>query len=295
MKLANNNLKKWEYGAELKPHYSIRKLTIGAASVLLGTTLGLWLGKNATVVRATDENKGKEDKVHETTDSKTETSAITQNTQVKIEPVQEDHANTDELQNIDLINTGLKGATSDTLKNQNKLTQLSKINTLRKTSSVIPASSSLPQDQLEAFKLDGMNFAKEPATPSVPDKSSNYKTVTDWAGVKNALNSDVEGVKIEGNISASGDLNIKEDRKFTINGLNGASLSLGQHVINNNGELTLKNITVNGSVPGDKSKEAIKHRNTMTSGNSTKMNITGHGDTASLSLIGLAGVKKKKH
>lgn len=35
----NNRIKKMEKGAERKPHFAIRKLTIGAASVLLGTSL----------------------------------------------------------------------------------------------------------------------------------------------------------------------------------------------------------------------------------------------------------------
>lgn len=40
--------------ATRQSHFGIRKLTIGAASVLLGTTL--WLGTNANVTHAEDEN-----------------------------------------------------------------------------------------------------------------------------------------------------------------------------------------------------------------------------------------------
>lgn len=73
-----------ENAAERQSHFGIRKLTIGAASVLLGTTL--WMN-NGNVVQASDNgndgNKG--DKA--TNDSKTETPQITDDTKVVIEKV----------------------------------------------------------------------------------------------------------------------------------------------------------------------------------------------------------------
>ncbi|WP_289762627.1 mucin-binding protein, partial [Lactobacillus intestinalis] len=78
----NNRIKKMENAAERQSHFGIRKLTIGAASVLLGTTL--WMN-NGNVVQASDNgndgNKG--DKA--TNDSKTETPQITDDTKVVIE------------------------------------------------------------------------------------------------------------------------------------------------------------------------------------------------------------------
>ncbi|MGQ5710018.1 mucin-binding protein, partial [Lactobacillus sp. PSON] len=53
----NNRIKKQEKNAECQSHFAIRKLTIGAASVLLGTTL--WLN-NGNVVKA-DANSDKRD------------------------------------------------------------------------------------------------------------------------------------------------------------------------------------------------------------------------------------------
>lgn len=50
----NNCVDKMEKTAERKPHFAIRKLTIGAASVLLGTSL--WLGVNGNVSHAADVN-----------------------------------------------------------------------------------------------------------------------------------------------------------------------------------------------------------------------------------------------
>lgn len=91
MKFANNELKKWENSAEHKSHYSIRKLTIGAASVLLGTTL--WLGKDATVVHAADENTGNDNEgVHQATEAGKSTPQVNANTKVVVQAAQADSA-----------------------------------------------------------------------------------------------------------------------------------------------------------------------------------------------------------
>ncbi|MDE7055862.1 MAG: YSIRK-type signal peptide-containing protein, partial [Lactobacillus sp.] len=62
----NNYIEKTEKVAERQSHFGIRKLTIGAASVLLGTTL--WLGNNAKVANAdTNADKNNLDKANEET------------------------------------------------------------------------------------------------------------------------------------------------------------------------------------------------------------------------------------
>lgn len=55
----NNRIKRMEDAAKRQQHFSIRKLTIGAASVLLGTTL--WLGTNASVAHAETNDKSNAD------------------------------------------------------------------------------------------------------------------------------------------------------------------------------------------------------------------------------------------
>ena len=50
----NNRLKRMEEAAERQSHFGIRKLTVGAASVLLGITL--LFGANAKVARAAETN-----------------------------------------------------------------------------------------------------------------------------------------------------------------------------------------------------------------------------------------------
>lgn len=84
------------------------------------------------------------------------------------------------------------------------------------------------------------------------DEYSNYKTVTDWSGLQSAISSGAQGVNIKGTINpgwfSNGNLNINGD--FTIHGVDGAVLNLGQNRIINNGQLTLADVTVNGSVMG---------------------------------------------
>ncbi|MCC4330647.1 YSIRK-type signal peptide-containing protein, partial [Limosilactobacillus reuteri] len=85
------------------------------------------------------------------------------------------------------------------------------------------------------------------------DEYSGYKTVTDWNGLQSAALSGAQGVNIKGNITpgwfGNSDLNINGN--FTIHGVDGAVLNLGQNKINNNGQLTLADVTVNGSIMGN--------------------------------------------
>ncbi|PKZ85140.1 YSIRK-type signal peptide-containing protein [Lactobacillus crispatus] len=56
----NNRIKKMEKSAERKPHFAIRKLTIGAASVLLGTSLWLAVDSSTSHAAETDSNGERE-------------------------------------------------------------------------------------------------------------------------------------------------------------------------------------------------------------------------------------------
>ncbi|MDE6492281.1 MAG: YSIRK-type signal peptide-containing protein, partial [Lactobacillus sp.] len=78
----NNRIKKMEKAAERQSHFGLRKLTVGAASVLLGTTL--WMS-NENFVQASDSGNDGDNGHHATDDSKTETPKITDDTKVVIE------------------------------------------------------------------------------------------------------------------------------------------------------------------------------------------------------------------
>ncbi|WP_436632478.1 mucin-binding protein [Lactobacillus acidophilus] len=78
----NNRAKQMENVAERQPHFSIRKLTIGAASVLLSTTL--WMSVNTSSVHAENIDNSDND-AHEATESNTETPSINDDTKVVVE------------------------------------------------------------------------------------------------------------------------------------------------------------------------------------------------------------------
>ncbi|WP_279117607.1 YSIRK-type signal peptide-containing protein, partial [Lactobacillus intestinalis] len=80
--MVSKNNRKMENVAERQSHFGIRKLTIGAASVLLGTTL--WMS-NGNVVQASDNGNDGNNGDHAADDSKTETPKITDDTKVVIE------------------------------------------------------------------------------------------------------------------------------------------------------------------------------------------------------------------
>ena len=52
----NNRLEKFQQSAQRQNHFSIRKLSIGAASVLLGTSL--YLGTQTSSAQAAEQNGG---------------------------------------------------------------------------------------------------------------------------------------------------------------------------------------------------------------------------------------------
>lgn len=78
----NNRVKRMEEAAERQSHFSIRKLTIGAASVLLGTTL--WMGTHVDVAKAADNNAN-DNGAHAEQASNNQMPKIDSNTQVVAE------------------------------------------------------------------------------------------------------------------------------------------------------------------------------------------------------------------
>ncbi|MDT9605101.1 mucin-binding protein [Lactobacillus johnsonii] len=76
----NNKIKKMEEAAERQSHFGIRKLTIGATSVLLGTTL--WLGTNANSAHAAVNDNDSQDAA--STDSNKNVQPITSDTKIEV-------------------------------------------------------------------------------------------------------------------------------------------------------------------------------------------------------------------
>ena len=64
-----------ENAADRRQHFAIRKLTVGAASVLLGTTL--WLGTNASTAHADVSDGNTEPEAHEASDTQADNGTST--------------------------------------------------------------------------------------------------------------------------------------------------------------------------------------------------------------------------
>lgn len=101
---------------------------------------------------------------------------------------------------------------------------------------------------------DAVNQGKDTDTnPKNDIDDKDFATAASWNDIQHAANLGAKGVKLTGDVSASGDLNINST--FTIESAKDAtsnySLNLGQNRIINNGNLTLDNITVNGSITGN--------------------------------------------
>ncbi|TSO25505.1 YSIRK-type signal peptide-containing protein [Lactobacillus sp. LL6] len=71
----NNHIKRMEEAAERQSHFGIRKLTVGAASVLLGTSL--WMGANSATVHADTSNNEDKDITDESHSQKVDSSVDT--------------------------------------------------------------------------------------------------------------------------------------------------------------------------------------------------------------------------
>ncbi|TSO26648.1 YSIRK-type signal peptide-containing protein [Lactobacillus sp. LL6] len=125
----NNRIKRQEQIAECKSHFAIRKLTIGAASVLLGTTL--WLN-NGNVVRADansdkgDMNKSSQESSSSTTNT-TDTKKVvivTENKQESVNDTNEKNESQNSNQQTDSNSIQDKNETSQSSDNTNKQTKI---------------------------------------------------------------------------------------------------------------------------------------------------------------------------
>ena len=89
------------------------------------------------------------------------------------------------------------------------------------------------------------------ATTNAQAKNNNYKLVTSSSELQQAINSGVAGINIDRSIDAS-NVNLAITNTFAIVGINDAAvLNLGQKSLNNSGNLTLQDITINGAVSGN--------------------------------------------
>ena len=308
-----------ENAADRRQHFAIRKLTVGAASVLLGTTL--WLGTNASTAHADVADGNTEPEAHEVSDTqadngtstaeKVEASTVKSNNNTKVQ-----NGVKDTLKENSVAKNTQADKVEQTVKDAQKaadsavVSEAAGINTINNSDlnkdAVVSDAGKLGKaaDEKQAetvnFNLDDAalqglskegpaNLAKlfntSLAVANEGTENQNINTnpkneskpVTTWDAVRQAAGAGDKSVKIKGNITASDNLNVIGN--LTIEGVDGATLSLGQNSIVNNGNLTLditkdklddiKNYAL--SHTSDQTLEYIKHSQAVSQDSGWKM------------------------
>ena len=290
--LSHNNweeqIKKYE---PKKQRFTIKKLSVGVASVLLGVTFAAGTASADSTTANADSASGSdsaEQTDHNLTLNSTSTStlksatAASQNNSASAAvqnpagDVKAQAANDYEA----AVSAAVANASSDVASDAVQNSSASSVQSSSAADSSAQASA-VKSTATQAFSVrsaavNNFNYASvfaslaamqqsnndnaaAQADTNSNDEYSNYKTVTDWSGLQSAVSSGAEGVIVSGNITATNglfnlaphnDLNIYGN--FTIIGADkNASINLNNNVIQNNGNLTLKDITVNGSILGN--------------------------------------------
>ena len=307
----NNHLKKMEQSAQRQNHFSIRKLSVGAASVLVGASL--FLGTHSTTAHAAEvkadantdqtENNTDQTKAQDinkvTVEKSTQTLEVTSSAAVPSSAA-DTASSTATVEMNSAVSASssavVQASSTAVLQTSSAASSASSSATSSATSvatqEIAPSSSAASQATTTTFNVadlagtssnksfnlanvlgeskfswgglldnisSGLSGLFNPGTsdnnntdtsqaPSVDD--SGYTVATSWGQVLNAASSNAKGVKISGNISAFSNLNLYND--FAIVGADAnSSLTMGSNRLNNNSTLTLKDLTINGSVMGN--------------------------------------------
>ena len=200
----------------------------------------------------------------------------------KIQQAAKEGQKTTRLKNSNFSYAALKGAqviTSDTSQN-NKIQPADTKVTTSQTTKFNPAqvvalktantdlkkelgASLIDWGDSETATLDGLvkeaNALIKNVNAQVLDTvdTSKFKTVTNGNDLVTAINSwdsSIQGVNVKGNIDLTGAVwgnTLTVNKNFYIHGLDNASINLGQTALNNNANLTLENITINGAIKGN--------------------------------------------
>ncbi|MDU1021263.1 MAG: YSIRK-type signal peptide-containing protein, partial [Lactobacillus paragasseri] len=210
---------------------------------------------DATESKTSDTTKATEDnKVDAVADKSTEDKANTDATQESSDSKSTENKTTD-AQKVESKVATTK-ATTDTA---NSVKSASTTST-DKTTSVNTTTFNTNQSSTAAlFSASALSESKalaatpraSSATTNTQAKNNNYKLVTGASALQQAINSGVAGVNIDRSIDAS-NVDLAITNTFAIVGINDAAvLNLGQKSLNNSGNLTLQDITINGAVSGN--------------------------------------------
>ena len=173
----NNKVKKFEQSAQRNNHFSIRKLTVGAASVLLGTSL--YLGTQTSQAHAADVAKA---------DEKVE---VVNNKTSEAEPVKDATTQTDKKAEVTTDKDQTSVAVDSLTKDAVATNQVADQKTSKTTEDTEEEKTDLNKDKTEV-KSDKDNnqvvkTKKAVATPATDDKNKTYHVkVTAWDDAANA-------------------------------------------------------------------------------------------------------------
>lgn len=165
-----------EEAAERKPHFAIRKLTIGAASVLLGTSL--WLGVSASTTHA---------ETNDDTDAKAE-----------VEESSGDQAKGGSVENVVVDNTETANASQD---------QTAKQENVKADENTSPVSATQENKQVQAEVKD--NAAKKAADSEGTEKAEIKRNAK---AVKTDANEEKKADSIDVNLGTQGSKQDKDAR-----------------------------------------------------------------------------------
>ncbi len=146
-------------------------------------------------------------------------------------------------QNTSAASSSAQASTANAVATQSFTVSSSAVNNDLNYASVFASLAAMPQANTAAQSSAASSTVNN-------DEYSGYKDVTNALELQNAVNnSSVNGVNVKSNIDFFSDLNI--NRAFTIHGVDGAVLNLNGNRITNNNQLTLDDVTVNGSIMGN--------------------------------------------
>lgn len=206
---------------------------------------------DATENKTSDTTKAIEDnKVDAVADKSTENKANTDATQESSDSKSTENKTTDaqkvesKVATTDTANSVKSASTTSTAKTTSANTTT--FNTNQSSTAALFSASALSESKALAATPRASS-----ATTNTQAKNNNYKLVTSASALQQAINSGVAGVNIDRSIDAS-NVDLAITNTFAIVGINDAAvLNLGQKSLNNSGNLTLQDITINGAVSGN--------------------------------------------
>lgn len=206
--------------------------------------------ENENQSSATNTEENKTDAVK---DNNTESVQNAESTETKTSENNDANTQTDAKSNVDAqqkVDQAVESTatiaenTESTESNQNDVASTTNFNVSASTTSALFSAAALSESKLQAVT------PRASQANSATQVNNNYNLVTSASALQQAINSGAAGVNIDRTIDAS-NIDLVISNTFAIVGINdAAALNLGQKSLNNTGNLTLQDITVNGSISG---------------------------------------------